>query len=148
MEQLYQMSNRRRMKNARIISNLCPNCFSTLTNNEDGTISCTGDRLTFWKTEAENYKKLSPEEQKLYLDSLEDSSKFLQLVATVDNLNCGYSSQLSAITSNNSTRIPDAMAVGRLERKLGRQLTELELEEGFKFEGGYCLPFINFPEDA
>lgn len=145
---MYQMSNRRRMKNARIISNLCPNCFSTLTTNEDGTINCTGDRLTFWKTEAENYKKLSPEDQKQYLDSLEDSSKFLALVATIGSLNCGYSSQLSAITSNNSTRIADSMAVGRMERKLGRQLTELELEEGFTFLDGSRLPFINFPEDA
>jgi len=147
---------KRRQTNANLksISNLCPNCFSTLVKNEDGDIECSGDKLKFWKDEVALYKKMNVEQQKIYLESLENANEFLRLAAAVETaeaLDCGYSANLVSIIPNYSTRIPDPMAVNKLERKLKRLLTEEELEEGYTFKLDneiYMLPFINFPEDV
>lgn len=143
------MSNRRKAKNANISFNLCPNCYSKLIN-VSGEVVCSGDKLEYWKLEAEKYVAMSTIEQAEYLLTIEDCDKFLDIVVDRDNISCGYSNRITPVTSSNSLRIPDPMAVSRLERQLGRSLTDEEQEEGYEFvlnNSTYTLPFCSFPDD-
>lgn len=136
--------------NVRGVSNLCPNCFSTLVLDEVGSFSCSGDRLTAWKNDIDKYKAMNDDEQKAYLQTLDSPSKFVDLVGSFDTLDCGYNVRLNNITPGYSCRIADPMAVARLERILKRPLTEEEQEEGHEFilDGkAYFLPMVNFPDD-
>lgn len=134
----------------RNVNNLCPNCFSTLISEDTGNFYCSGDRIASWQKEIEDYKNMSEEEQQAYLKTLSNPSKFLELIVSFDTLDCGTSTQLSNISTHNNIRIPDPMAVGKIEKLLKRSLTEEELEEGYEFKintKAYTLPFISFPED-
>jgi len=51
-------------------------------------------------------KQMDITEQKLYLDSIQDKTKFLTLVQNIDTYDCGFSLNLSNITSSNSLRVP------------------------------------------
>jgi len=126
-------------------SSLCAYCFSTLNTNQNGELSCSGDRLVEWQAEFDKFSTLSDEQQKEYLSKLDDPSRFINLK------DCGFDTKLSPVLPNNSIRMPDPIAVVRLERSLRRKLTEEELCEGHVFYEfdikNYQLPFINFPED-
>lgn len=144
------MSNRKRMKNARLVSVFCPNCFSTLDVQVNGSKSCSGDKLKFWKEEAEKFLSLEEAERQAYLNALSEPDKFLQIVANKDDLKCEYSSNITGVSSSYSFRIPDPLAVSSLEKKLKRKLTEEDLQEDKEFiidSKPYKLPFVNFPED-
>lgn len=134
----------------RNVSNLCPNCFSTLSLNEAGGFDCSGDRIASWKDEITKYRGMSEDDKKEYLATLANPSKFMDLVGSFDTLDCGYNAKINNVTADYNTRIPDPMAVARLERVLQRTLTAEEMEEGHEFvlEGkSYTLPMINFPDD-
>jgi hypothetical protein len=144
------MTTRKEQNYGRINAFICSSCGSKLikTNN---TLTCSMDKITFWRQEIELYKQMNTTEQKLYLDSIQDKTKFLTLVQNIDTYDCGFSLNLSNITSSNSLRVPDSIAVKRLERLLKRELTELEREEGFVFklkDELYQLPFLNFPDES
>lgn len=143
------MSQRRTTKrgNYRSVSHLCPNCFSTLSQSQQGEMICTGDRLARWQEQYKEYKLLSEDEQKDFLDSLDTPERFLELGSLTPGESCGNTSKISHVAPNNSIRIPDPIATRVLERKLQRSLTEEELDEGYKFSDGYELPFVQFPED-
>lgn len=134
----------------RNVSNLCPNCFSTLTLNEQGGFDCSGDRIASWKDEVNKYRGMSEDDKKEYLAALANPSKFIELVGSFDTLDCGYNAKINHVTADYNTRIPDPLSVIKMERILKRKLTESELEEGYEFnieEKYYTLSFINFPDD-
>lgn len=146
----YMWQRRTKRVSHRNVSNLCPNCFSTLNIDDSGGFACSGDRIASWRKEIEAYREMPEQAQQTYLATLSNPSKFVELVGSFDTLDCGLSNQLSNVTSTNNTRIPDPMAVGKLERILKRSLTAEELEEDyeFEFEGKrYTIPFVNFPDD-
>lgn len=137
--------------NYRSVSNLCPNCFSTLGQDQNGAIICSGDRMKAWHEEFKKFNGLSEEEQADYLSKLDDPDRFLELASSLSGNDCGFSTKISHVAPNQSIRIPDPLAVMRLERTLQRKLSEDELDEEhvFEVEGKpYRLPFVNFPEDV
>jgi hypothetical protein len=133
--------------NYRSVSSLCPNCFSTLTTDEAGAITCSGDRIKSWQDEFDKFKALSEIDKKKYLAELDNPKRFLELAGTLGSQDCGFSTKISHVVPNYSVRIPDPIAVRAMERKLQRLLTEEELDEKYIFENGYKLPFTQFPED-
>lgn len=135
--------------NLRSVHNLCPNCFSKLEQDSSGSLHCSGDRINSWQEEVDKYLKLTVGEQQAYLNKLSNPSGFINLVDfNTGKVFCGFNTKLTAIVPETNCRIPDPMASARLERKLARKLQDIELEEGYVFEDGYKLPFINFPEDV
>lgn len=134
---------------------------------EGSQVSCSGDKLKYWKNEVEKFIKLNPYDQAAYLDGLSDEARFLEILKNKDNLVCEFNNNLVPVGPVTSVRVPDPLAVAKLERTLGRGLTELELEEGYEFvldtrlvfngvgvdmkvtekDIIYTLPFVNFPED-
>jgi len=106
---------------------------STLIIDEDGKYKCTRDRLNLWKKEFERFDKMNNTDKEKYLDKIENKEKFYDLYNKGDNLDCGYSSNIVDVTPTYSVEIPDPMQVDMIEKKLGRKLTEIELEEGFIF---------------
>lgn len=147
---MYQKRSTKR-GNYRSVSNLCPNCFSTLTSDSNGAVICSGDRMAAWQAEFEKFKALSEDEQDQYLAKLDDPDRFLELVGSLNSQDCGFSTKINHVVSSHSTRIPDPLAVSRLERALQRRLTEDELDEDhiFQINGKeYRIPFVNFPEDV
>ena len=147
------MSQKRTIKrgNYRNVSHLCPNCFSTLSQSQQGEMICTGDRLDKWREEYQRVSQLPSLQMKEFLDQLEDVSRFLELGSSKFGESCGVSSKLNYVAAINSIRIPDPIAVTKLERTLKRSLTEEELNEEFVFQldgNSYQLPFIQFPEDV
>lgn len=147
---MYQKRTTKR-GNYRSVSNLCPNCFSTLSQDSAGAIICSGDRMKAWHEQFAKFNAMSEDEQTQYLSKLDDPDRFIELATSLNGHDCGFSTKISHVAPNQSIRIPDPMAVGRLERTLQRRLTEDELveEHVFELEGkSYRLPFINFPEDV
>lgn len=143
------VKKRRTNVNLRSVHNLCPNCFSRLIQDEAGNLECTGDRLKSWQDEVDKYLKLTVGQQQDYLLALSNPSGFLNLISfDTGKVFCAFNSKISPVVAESNCRIPDPMAVARLERKLARELQENELEEGYEFEGGYRLPFLNFPDDV
>lgn len=147
------MSQKRNTKrgNYRSVSHLCPNCFSTLSQNSQGAMICTGDRLAEWQKQYQEFKQLPEDDQQEFLDALDQPDRFLELASLTPGQSCGNSSKISHVAPNNSQRIPDPMAVARLERTLHRTLADDELDEEYVFQVNgqpYQLPFINFPEDV
>ena len=142
------MKRRNSLVNFKSVHNLCVHCFSRLTRDETGDSVCTGDRLEYWQGELDKFLQLSTAGQTKYLESLSNASGFLSLVDfNTKQVFCGFSNNISPIVSEDQTRIPDPMAVSKLEKKLKRILKPQELEEDYAFEDGYKLPFLNFPED-
>ena len=148
------MSNQRRTTkrgNYRSVSHLCPNCFSTLQQNEQGAMICTGDSLAKWQEQYQQFKLLSEAKQAEFLSELGNPERFLELASLTPGEPCGVTSKISHVAPENSVRIPDPMAVGRLERRLQRTLTTEELDEEYVFHldgKAYQLPFLNYPEDV
>jgi len=124
------MVRRTRYRNPK---HLCPNCMSSMKLDEKGKYKCTGDRLNLWKKEFERFEKMNTKEREDFLKGIENIDKFMELFNKRLNLECDYSSRMVDITPTYSVEIPDPMHVSKIEKALGRRLTELELEEGYKF---------------
>lgn len=157
---------RRRVgRNARSVNHTCPNCLSTIVVNSLGQWECTGNKLKLWSKDFERYKKMNAVEKEEYLNTLDNKDKFLEWY-NQNSLHCGWNSQLQKTENTYSVKIPDPIAVNKIERSLGRSLEEDELEEG-KFyyrklvgdkyeysteptEGWhlYVIPRVSFPDDV
>lgn len=145
----------------RQVNHLCPNCMSKL-KLVDGDYECTGDRLQIWQEEFKKFDMMNLKEKKGYLDDISDQDRFFKMYQSKDNLSCGYSTYRTPILPSYTENIADPLVVGRIERSLGRLLTEKELEEDFKFyrnENNFRLkptygyeefkiPRILFPDEA
>lgn len=125
-------------KNKRQIYHQCPNCMSEL-KVEEGEYVCTGDQLTYWKKEIERFKKMELSEQRTYLSNIADESRFNEMLKQGSDLTCGFNTRIVNIMPTYSEQIPDPMVVDKMERSLGRRLTDEELEN---------VPKINFPDDV
>lgn len=137
--------------NYRSVSNLCPNCFSTLNQDITGALSCSGDRMKAWQEEITKFKALTEDDKDNYLTKFDNPSKFLELVNSINGQDCGFSTKISHVVPSQTVRIPDPVAVKRLERTLQRVLMEEELYEEHTFlvdNKPYKLPYVNFPDDV
>lgn len=113
----------------------CPNCMSKLKSNEFNILECTGDRLLFWHNEFLLYMKLDKEKQNKYLLCLSNINLFLDLFDKWNylddngirvNFQCEYSNKIMNPVTRFRTTLPDPILVKRIERSLGRPLTEEE----------------------
>jgi hypothetical protein len=100
-----------------------------------------------------------------YLKTLDNKDKFLEWFQQKE-LQCGWTSQLQTQNNTYSVKIPDPIAVGRIEKSLGRSLEDEDLEEGKLYylrligdryeyseeqhEGWnpYIIPRVSFPDDV
>lgn len=147
---MYQKRSTKR-GNYRSVSNLCPNCFSTLGQDAAGAIICSGDRMKAWHEQFAKFNAMDDDAKAEYLGKLDDPDRFVELATSLNGHDCGFSTKISHVAPNHSVRIPDPLAVMRLERTLQRRLSEDELDEEhvFQVEGKpYRLPFVNFPDDV
>lgn len=150
--------------NVRSVNHTCPNCLSTIIINNLGQWECTGNNLQLWSKEFERYNTMSAAEKEKHLETIDNKEKFLEWY-NQDSLHCGWNSQLQKIENTYSVRIPDPIAVSRIEKSLGRNLSEEELEEGkvlyrklisdkYTYSTVYCegwnlyvIPRISFPDE-
>lgn len=126
----------RRKKNARSTITNCPNCLSTMKLNKLGSWECSGDKLTIWDKDFEEFLKLGEKERGDYLNNLSNYSRFVELfdkwkyakeTNAPEEFNCGFINAVFPMTGSASVRIPDPLVVKKLEKKLGRELTYDEL---------------------
>lgn len=152
-----------RKSNAHNTYTNCSDCLSLLKINKEGKWECTGDRLETWKEEFKKYKNLSIDNKNKYLQTLTNKSKFLELYNSWigGKLECNFNSRIYSNNHSYSQEIPDPMFVGKIERSLGRELTDEEKYGEIpiykvgssytdSFEEGASLieiPIILFPEE-
>ena len=134
--------------NSRRTLHLCPNCYSKLDIKNNGELVCTGNQLKHWENLAEEYFSLGSSEKTDFLSSLSNITQFLSLLdVQTKTVVCDYNSasdfSYEYYLKKSSVRVPDPLAVKSKERLLGRNLTEIEREEGYIFEDGTYLEFID-----
>lgn len=144
----------------RQINHLCPNCMSTLTV-ENGDYVCTGDRLEIWQKVFEEFDKMQLKEKRDYLSSISDQDKFFDLYKQKSKLTCDFSTYRASLVPNYNETILDPLVVKRVQKSLGRPLTDEEKSGDTKlYRRGndyktrlflgyeeFEIPRINFPED-
>jgi hypothetical protein len=132
----FKARKEKKKKSARSTTITCPNCLSRLVLNKLGLWECTGDKLEVWKEDFIKFSSMEEKQKGEYLVKLSNYSRFIELfdkwkysieVAAPEEFNCGYTNVVFPITGSASVRIPDPLIVKRLEKKLGRKLTEEEL---------------------
>jgi hypothetical protein len=157
--------------NARSNDTTCPNCLSKLSLNDSGIKFCTGDKLQFWEKEFIKYEKLSDEKKAEYLVNISEDSDFLNLYdrwayaqkdENKEPFTCGYTNKIFFPIPSSNITIPDPIKVLKVERKLGRKLTEEELygeSDLWEYKGMILkeyrqgskkvkIPLVRFPEDC
>lgn len=150
-------------RNFRDNHNICPHCLSTLKVNDENILECTGDKLQFWLKDFEKYDDMDLINKNIYNEKLSNKEQFLSLYSNWKggNLICEYSNKMIIPNLIYKQEIADPMFVGKIERSLGRELTEEEkcgdkqiykIGERFTdyFEVGSAtvlIPKINFPDD-
>jgi hypothetical protein len=149
---------------------VCPNCLSKMVLDNKGFQQCSGDRLVTWVKEFQTFKDLDDIKKVNYIKNLSHDSMFLELYDRwhysqsnpEDIFNCGYTNQIFLPIPNCSVIIPDPTQIKRIEKKLGRKLTEEEIfgeKELFAHRGGIFeeyrdgarivkISLLRFPEDC
>lgn len=148
----------------------CPNCLSKMVVNESGLQKCSGDKLDSWDKEFTKFDSLSDDKKLEYIKNITEESMFFELydrwkyckTDTEDTFSCGYTNKIFLAVPNCSVIIPDPTQMIRIERKLGRKLTEEEIfgeKELFVSKGGVFEEYrkgaktlkiilLRFPEDC
>ena len=130
------------------MSNICPNCLSTLKISKTGGYECTGNKLAWWINTFKMYQVMTLGERETYLDIMSDKDAFLELYikwAFIDsngvrsNFGCDYSHTAYSPVNRLRMKIKDPAAVRSKERILGRPLTNDELRN---------IPTISFPDEV
>ena len=146
------------MTKSRTKDNICPHCLSKLIDDE-GIMSCTGNKLMMWQSEFKRYESMNAAEKKKYLISFSDSEKFVDLydkwsLSDADgnrpNFTCGYSNQIFSPIPETRVMIPDPLQIKRLERVLRRPLTNEELfgDKDVLINGTVVdIAMMEFPDD-
>ena len=124
---------RKGKKHVRSNDHMCPNCFSKLIVDEVGNLTCSGDKLKLWKEKIEDYDKMNIEEKQQFLTTIDNKGKFIEWYNLKEDLQCNWNNKVVTEVPTYNVTIPDPMIVGKIEKSLGRPLTEEELEEGFVF---------------
>jgi hypothetical protein len=158
-------------KSYRLTTMTCPSCLSTLKLNSSGVWTCTGDRLETWAKDFLTYNQLNDKDRTAFLLTFEDPAIFLNLLDKFNfidkdgkrsNFQCDFTNKLGSIVHSYSISIPDPILTRRIERTLGRKLTELELNgqsDVFLRQGIYTDTYskgakkvkitrIRFPQDV
>lgn len=135
---------------------ICPECGSKLLINNVGAWECSGNMLKIWETTFNKYHAADDEKKVKILATISDVGKFEELywrwAASIEEdgpeFNCGYTNRLYPPIASNKSRLPDPIFVKRIERQIGRPLTEEELigeESIWYYRGQY---FVKFKEGA
>lgn len=148
----------------------CPNCLSKIQLDQFGLYKCSGDRLTQWEKEFEQFSSLLDVKKAEFLKNISFDSMFLELYDRwiysksnpEDPFGCGFTNQIFLPIPSCSVTIPDPAQVKRIEKKLKRRLTEEEIfgeKELFEYRGSVFseyrtgakivkISLIRFPEDC
>ena len=127
---------KKRTRHARTTTLSCPNCLSTLKLNGQGLWECTRDKLIIWEKDFVKYHKMTPKQKISFLSKLTSTSRFEELydywkysVETnqPEEFTCGYTNDIHLPIAQNKQRIPDPLFCKRIEKLLGRSLTEEEI---------------------
>lgn len=163
-------------KSKKVVNNVrtnlsnCPNCLSKLIFDEAGLHKCSGSRLTIWEKEFSNFHNLKDVQKIEYLKNVSLDSIFLELydrwsyslVNPEDKFDCGFTNKIYFPIPSCSVTIPDPAQISRIEKKLGRKLTEDEIfgeKELFEHRGSIfeeyrkgaktiSITLIRFPEEC
>jgi hypothetical protein len=168
--QKFKAKDKKVINNTRSNFISCPNCLSKLTLDEGGLQKCSGDRLVIWEKEFSQYSLLPKEKQLEYLKKISFNSMFMELydrwsyskIDSDDSFSCGFTNKIFLPIASCSVIIPDPAQVKRIEKKLGRKLTEEEIfgeKELFSHRGGIFeeyrdgartvkITLLRFPEDC
>ena len=132
-------------------TSICPECGSTLKVGEFGVWECQGDQLEHWHREFVKFTAANDERKAEILKSISDMGKFLDLYSRWQNaqeladyeFDCGYTNRIHSPNARTRNTIPDPIQVKRIERQLGRKLSEEELynEDEIWQIGGRFLKF-------
>ena len=156
-------------KNASTANTTCPNCLSTLVV-ELGVLKCSKDRFMQWEKDFLIYNKLNSEEKSKFILTYQDPNIFRELyekwsvvgeAGSRPLFDCGYDARLSNPVSRYRSYLKDPILVKTIEKSLGRELTEEELEgevviwkAGNSFFSDYKegrkkakIPVLAFPTD-
>lgn len=151
------------------VHNTCPYCLSKLVKNEVGSLDCSGDKLRIWETEFLKFVKLTEDDKIVFLRKLTNDSMFLELFERWErskknnspkDFSCTYSNKLFNPITKIRTSMADPIMVAKIERSLGRKLTEEEINgeveiwrEGNSFFSDYKkgrvkvrIPKLIFPD--
>lgn len=148
----------------------CPNCLSKMILDENGLQKCSGDRLVTWELEFDKFNALDKSAQGEYLKNISFNSTFMELYDRWvyaksnpdDPFSCGFTNHIFFPIPSCTVIIPDPAQVSRIEKKLGRKLTEEEVlgeKELFEFQGSIFekyrkgartvkISMLRFPEDC
>ena len=162
--------SRKVISNARINTSSCPNCLSRITLDECGLSKCSGDRLLKWEKEFVNFSNLQDDKKVEYLKNVSLDSMFLELydrwsyslANPEDKFDCGFTNKIFFPIPSCSVTIPDPAQIIKIERKLGRKLTEDEImgeKELFEYKGSIyeeyrkgartvSITLLRFPEEC
>lgn len=114
---------------------ICTNCLSTLLVGEEGKYECSGDRLKIWEREFLNYLKMNDKEKIRYLMAFSHPDLFEELFDRWNykdndghrpNFECGYSNKIYSLVNPLRVMMPDPILCKKIEKSLGRALTEEE----------------------
>lgn len=121
---------------ARRTNPICTNCLSSLVVSGEGKYECSGDRLKIWEKEFLAYTKMSDKEKIRYLMAFSHPDLFEELFEKWSykegdghrpNFECGYSNKIYSLINPLRVMMPDPILVKKIEKSLGRKLTEEEL---------------------
>ncbi len=168
--QKFKTKDKKVINNTRSNFIFCPNCLSKLTLDDSGLQKCSGNRLIIWEKEFYQYDLLPKEKQWEYLKNISFDSMFMELYDRWayskkypdDIFGCGFTNKIFLPIASCSVIIPDTSQVKRIEKKLGRKLTEEEIfgeKELFSHRGGIFeeyrdgaktvkITLLRFPEDC
>ncbi len=133
----YKTKIRRRRRNANPFNNTCPVCMSPLILNKTKRQECSGQRLNLWVNSFKQFENLDENEKSSFLDNFEHPNIFLELYKKWEykdvnghrtNFTCSYTGSTNNTVSRLSQLIPDPVQVKYLEDKIGRKLTNEELD--------------------
>lgn len=166
----YKTKDKKTINNIRGNFINCPNCLSKMIVDNSGIQKCSGDRLGIWDSEFTKFDKLAEVYKIEYIKTLANDSMFFELYDRwnyaknnqEETFDCGYSNKIFFPIASCSIIIPDPAQVVRIERKLGRKLTEEEIfgeKELFSYKGSIFeeyrdgartikISLLRFPEDC
>lgn len=149
----------------------CPECGSNLYVDEVGALDCDGSLLKTWENLCKVYHEADDQAKDQIMNTLSDKDKFQELywrwAVSIESggtglTHCGYTNRLYPPIASNKSRLPDPLFTKRIERQLGRNLTEEEIlgeVDLWYYKGQYLtkwrknakkvvIPIITIPDEV
>jgi hypothetical protein len=146
----------RSKKNASPFSRNCGHCLSPLIIDSSGLQQCSGTRLQLWHNDFITYQRLNDVQKVAFLKTISEIDRFEELFqrwnyideqGNRSNFTCDYTNNLFLPIAKLKTTMPDPIVVSRIERSIGRKLTDLELSgDDVIYKKGNSF-FLNFRKD-